>query len=482
MSTFVTAPVSVVQPIAAGGGGPAPTGTIVGDAAGGQAAPPVGTVLNGVVAVQQPNGLTQLRLDDAGLVQIRTGFPLLPDTEVALRIAAAGPPARFVLLSVNGRPVRPPATAPTAQPAPAGTGGTAPAGVAAPATPPALGPGTVVSATVTRLGPTLPGAPPNAPPAAGGGAAVPADVAVGSRLGLRVVAVGAPEVVAANTGGALLSGTIGGTTAAGHAVVRTAIGVLTFAARDVPPPGSQIAFEVVGAAHTPAHSTPPLAAGPLALSQEWPALREALQLLLQADPGIAQSVLNGVVPRPDSRLGPALLLLIGALRGGDLRGWLGQAATRALERASGPGLLQRLGGDLATLRSLAVDGAGDWRAFFLPVYDGDLSQVRIFIHRRDPNGAGDDPSEDPGKRFVVEVDLSRLGAVQLDGLVRQRRFDLVVRSHEPWDEAMRRDIAGIFVGATEAAGFGGTITFQALATFPVAPTKEFPAMGTGVVV
>ena len=66
-------------------------------------------------------------------------------------------------------------------------------------------------------------------------------------------------------------------------------------------------------------------------------------------------------------------------------------------------------------------------------------------HRRDEDGEeGEEGEVEGATRFVVELELSRLGPLQLDGLVRQSRFDLIVRTTSPLAAEMRRDILGIF--------------------------------------
>ena len=118
---------------------------------------------------------------------------------------------------------------------------------------------------------------------------------------------------------------------------------------------------------------------------------------------------------------------------------------------------------------------------FFPIYDGTFHHLRLFVHTHANSDLGDE-AEDPGERFVVEVDLSRLGALQLDGLIRKRRFDLILRSRTPLSEAMHDDITRIFTSAAEAGGLAGHIVFQALPAFPVAPIKELPVAATEVVV
>jgi hypothetical protein len=65
--------------------------------------------------------------------------------------------------------------------------------------------------------------------------------------------------------------------------------------------------------------------------------------------------------------------------------------------------------------------------------------------------------------------MSRLGALQLDGLVRQKRLDLMLRSQREIAPELRQEIAAVFHDATTAAGFTGEIAFATSARFTVAP-------------
>jgi len=115
----------------------------------------------------------------------------------------------------------------------------------------------------------------------------------------------------------------------------------------------------------------------------------------------------------------------------------------------------------------------------LPLFDGErLQQIRMHMRRaRKDKGEGRD-----GVRFIVEAELSRLGPLQLDGLVRMPAFDLVVRSREPLAPAMRADILQIFGDALAAAGLKGGVTFTATPDIRPGPFEDRPDAGYGLTV
>jgi hypothetical protein len=147
--------------------------------------------------------------------------------------------------------------------------------------------------------------------------------------------------------------------------------------------------------------------------------------------------------------------------------WPGTKAGTALDGAGRGELRGRLEADMAELRRLADPPSGDWRVFVLPQLDGSMVRpVRLYLRR----GGGNTRPED-GTRFVLDVDMSRLGALQLDGLVRQKRVDLVLRSHQALAPELRQEIATVFRDATSAAGLAGDIVFATASRFPVAPLE-----------
>ena len=104
----------------------------------------------------------------------------------------------------------------------------------------------------------------------------------------------------------------------------------------------------------------------------------------------------------------------------------------------------------------------DWRFLPIPLHDGQqVQQLRLFLRRRQKRQDGGDGDRGEATRFIVEVKLSRVGDLQLDGLVREKRFDLMLRTRKALPPAMRHRIIEIFETAKGAAGYLGNVGFQA---------------------
>jgi hypothetical protein len=273
----------------------------------------------------------------------------------------------------------------------------------------------------------------------------------------------------------------------GGLLVRTPVGDISLLTRAVLPQGSRITFDTL-ATRAPESAQRPMAQGqPLpmeggvvapetkaaikAFANEWPAMKEVMTALQSANPAAAQNLIASTLPSANTSLASSILLFLTAIRGGDMKGWLGADATALLERSGHDDLLKRLNSDAAQMgRASEAPGQGDWRALPFPLFDGsDLQQIWAFVreHRR----AGD-MADKKALRFVVELDLTALGGMQLDGLIQDKQFDLIVRNARALPTTVRQDLSGLFESSVEATGFSGSIIFQSDTAWPVSPFRE----------
>jgi hypothetical protein len=339
--------------------------------------------------------------------------------------------------------------------------------------PPGAATGSAGQATGPTAGPTPPSGPTPARPASPPGAphTPPHAAPPGSPPGSSP---GSPP------GRIEIAGLVIGSAAKGQPLVETPLGTLTLnldaGAGGGLPQGTRLLLQLAaadliggrgralpGAAHASAQG----GAGATALAYTWPALAEALEVLAGPEGGAAHGALSSrAVPQPGPRLASTILFFLQALGGGQLAAWLGGQAAEVLQRDGRGALLERLAQDFKQLGRLAETTSGEWRLLPFPFYDGSqLHQLRLFL-RHGPKGRGPGRESGAGEdeeatRFILDVDNSRFGELQLDGLVRSRRFDLILRSRAPLPKAMRRDIATIFDQTNGAVGSAGQIGFQA---------------------
>ena len=235
-----------------------------------------------------------------------------------------------------------------------------------------------------------------------------------------------------------------------------------------------------------------LASGQLALAKDWPVLQQLAQQLTSAGQTLPPAMTANAAPI----LGQ-LLHLYSQLRGGNVATWLGAAADPSLQavlpknRKAGSAQPSDKQGDAELLAALDKDwqslaeaaapstshspaNESGWRALFLPLYqDGQFNPIRFYW--RQSGGGKEDESAAPARqalstRLVIEANLSSLGALQLDGLIRSGKaaqqdvstngqFDLAIRSQRALDPTLREALRLGFQEAMDQASWRGQLSF-----------------------
>ncbi|MZR30192.1 hypothetical protein [Sneathiella litorea] len=206
---------------------------------------------------------------------------------------------------------------------------------------------------------------------------------------------------------------------------------------------------------------------------DWQNLREALNLVAHHDPIIAQTVISQIMPQANAQLSNTLLFFMAALNLGSIEKWLGQDFTLALKAAGRNSLLNALEDDFATFSRLQSEPGGqDWKALNFPFFDGtNLRQVRMFLrNHKNPNNTD---NEKDTTRFIIELNLTKNGQIQLDGLFKRHLFDLAIRSHQAIPEEMRLHIGKLFNEHMEISGLKGQLIFKTVPSFPIDPLAEW---------
>ncbi len=301
----------------------------------------------------------------------------------------------------------------------------------------------------------------------------------GNQLNVRLVTVqtpgqavqtATPSSTALAPSTVITQGTVQGQTAAGQPVIKVPQGQIALDTQTKFPEGTQVKMEVLSSIKP---SDKPVvsalaqnASQSQTLAQKWPALEEALATLRQTNPALADHLSNSIIPKPDTRLAMNMIFFLKALGRGTFKSWTDDQALKALARSK-PELAKKLESDFSQLADKAKQAnSTDWKIAYVPLQDQNkLQQIRIA--QRDHKEEEKDGKEDPGVRFVIDINLSNLGPMQFDGLAkeRSRRFDLIIRTHSALAGFMRRDIHDIYAHGMDVIGFDGKISFQVTPNF-----------------
>jgi len=285
--------------------------------------------------------------------------------------------------------------------------------------------------------------------------------------------------------GQMLQGVVPEGSRPGSPQLQTPAGLLSLQAAVDLPPGAKVVVQVVS------DPAPPQAA-PEPEDETAPSpLRKGIEALRAALPQLAEQIEQQLPTLGHARMAFQLLAMTSAVRSGKAAPLLedeaqGTALSSAAAVASQHrGLLQGLEQELSSLRqtvSLPGSGVDQWQAYVFPfLVEGKPQQMRLVVRDKPDSEAEARQREEEGTRFLIDLDMTHLGPVQLDGLVKGRvkRFDLIIRTHAPLSETLRQGIAEVFVNTLDGFGMTGRTVFQTVPAFieplPVGRTAPLPS-------
>ncbi len=300
----------------------------------------------------------------------------------------------------------------------------------------------------------------------------------GNQLNVRLLSVQLPGQSVSTTGTLTTSnnhstvitqGTVQGQTATQQPIINLPQGRIALDVATRLPDGTSVKLEVLS-------SSKPTTTNPVntalqqdnaqALNQKWPALDEALKTLQDINPALADRMSHTMIPKPDTRLAMNMIFFLRALGVGNFKNWADTNTMKILSRTK-PGLLNQLEDDFQSLSKKAKQpNSTDWKIAYVPMQNNnEINQIRIAQrdHRDDENEGKDDP----GVRFVIDIELSRLGEMQLDGLAKEKakNFDLIIRTKSALPGFMRKTIHDIFENGMKSINYNGNVNFRVTSRF-----------------
>lgn len=301
--------------------------------------------------------------------------------------------------------------------------------------------------------------------------------------------------------GSVITAPVIGHEPTGEVLLQTPAGIVRLQPEAVVPPGSTITFEIAQIKTQSLPNILPNTPAPLTeLAQQWGSLQQIFSLLsgrstpsgLEALllPAAGQMQFSAPAKEVTGKtISNGLLLFIAALRGGNFRDWIGLDNASLLEERGDANIYKKAAAEFRELaRQYTEAPQGHWQPLFFPVaVDGNLQQVRLYVKRdRRQGGNPRDRKQEEDTRFVIEVDLTQLGELQMDGFVRKNekdtQFDMIIRSLVPLSQEIQEDILRIYTNTGALTGYKGSLSFQSVREFPVNPMEEIAQAPPPVIV
>jgi len=251
------------------------------------------------------------------------------------------------------------------------------------------------------------------------------------------------------------------------------------ARQNIPAPESRAADRAIATPPVTRPAVPPAAPAELApqpletFPQNWQSLSQILSVMsVGGSSSMAQS-LNNRLPGIENpaRMTTGMIFFLAAIGAKTpARIWLGPDITRRLEQAGQEKLLQKLDNDMQRIFRLGTTttAPNDWRPALLPLHiGGDVTAIPILTRQvRDDRPDGENGAEREGEdrdkttRFIVELDLSQFGQIQLDGLLKDQKLNIIIRAGIKLPPTMKASMTDMFTTALDISGYRGDLQFR----------------------
>ena len=199
---------------------------------------------------------------------------------------------------------------------------------------------------------------------------------------------------------------------------------------------------------------------------KWPVFDEFLDLQNIQFPNATTQSLANILPTPEQpgKIPAAALLFIAAVKAGDLNSWLGEKNIDALRRTGKAEFVSRMMREFSGLNKLSSEPVTpEWRGMSIPMFGQEqIDKIHIYYRHSDHGNDKDQEQAEKGQgtRFIMDMNLSQMGDVQLDGYTRGKVLDLAVRTKQPFSPAMRYEMTRRYIHTLEVAGMSGGLVFQ----------------------
>jgi hypothetical protein len=199
-------------------------------------------------------------------------------------------------------------------------------------------------------------------------------------------------------------------------------------------------------------------------------LLSALQINSAAVAGNNQAPTAQLPNTTDKYIMARALWFLGNVSGATPEKWLGDENHNNLRKAAdGNNLLSRVDGLFKTLRGFFASGPEQaatqaWNNFVIPFMDSDneLNFVNFYTER-DADGENTN-NENKATRFIVELNNSYYGEVQIDGLLSKhptsKTLDVFFRYSGNINDEDKNNIRDIFQNSLEQSNLKGNLIFQ----------------------
>lgn len=269
-----------------------------------------------------------------------------------------------------------------------------------------------------------------------------------------------------------------GTEKSGELILKTPIGILKISPELSLPKDSILGVEILRVSSqtssNPISETTIQSMIRSLQKQQVDLITQYANIILGMDGG-NQAEIASRIPAADRQFMAKLLWFLAGIKKSDANLWLGKNISEKIRQEGRSDFINNLSSHFSALNKVADSlPNSNWNIFLFPIFDGQQFQSGVMFTSKFKDPESD--TEQDGTRFLVEVDLSVLGAIQIDGFIKEKRakknIEIFVRSKKKLAHKIESEIREIFMASTEIMGINGRISFELVEDFPVNPLVE----------
>lgn len=208
------------------------------------------------------------------------------------------------------------------------------------------------------------------------------------------------------------------------------------------------------------------------LIENWAALSLALSGLISKGETSAAQILSSRLPSPQNpaQMTSSMVFFLAAMGAPNpAETWLGKQVTDRMRQSGLEKLIKNLNEDMGRISRITADAPpGDWRPHLIPFQNGNdvnaLPMLIRHIHEDEHKEKKDQDSDEEPKikatRFILELSLSQMGNIMIDGMLRGRRLDIIVKSQNTVAERLKQKLTQIYQTSLESNGFDGDLVIK----------------------
>lgn len=200
-------------------------------------------------------------------------------------------------------------------------------------------------------------------------------------------------------------------------------------------------------------------------SGTWDSLDDLLKNLTYLSPPHADSFAR-IIPNPANPSSiPALsLFFLSLLRSGQMDGWIPNETLSFMRQMGKNDILRSVTSDMMiTSRLETIPLPQDWRMTVIPfLWEHQIHKAPVYYKQFSDKETQDQENAEKRRklRFLFDLNLSRMGDVQVDGFMQSTRLDMILRTKSPLSPPMQREMKKIYAGAMDKSHLTGDLSFQ----------------------